>query len=110
MRSRRSRRQAKAIELQLVAPASGEDDRHGQWHVHGHPGPRQEALRCGRGEGVHRDDALHECILEVMFPKRACILITGLAKLFCVNITVDDPAVITACGKYVHSQFGSLRQ
>ena len=51
---------------------------------------------------------MNRCILEVVNPKRACILMTGLAKLFCVNITADDPAEIIACGKNVHSQFGPL--
>ena len=49
---------------------------------------------------------INECFPEVVYALRASILMTGLARLFSANITVDDPAKMIARGKNVHSQFG----
>ena len=53
---------------------------------------------------------MNEAIPKVVKAMRAAIKETGVAKLFSANITADDPAEMTVCGKYILAQFGPLSE
>ncbi len=65
------------------------------------------------GDFIHNDEPqgnqalcqMNECTPEVVQAMRACVKETGEAKLFSANIPADDPAEISARGKYILSQF-----